>query len=960
LEDVLFTPNELKHRAIEFSKEHANDCDEKSEAQNFWRDFFNIFGLTPRRIGVFEARAKLLSEHVGFIDFFWPGMLLVEHKSRGKDLDVALKQALDYCASGSLKEEEVPRFVVVSDFARFRIVDLVAYREAGVQLDFVELRADKAREMPLYVEFPLEYLHENLHRFNFILGYEQRLYKEEDPVNIKAAELMGSLHDELKEAGYSGHELELFLVRLMFCFFADDTGIFPRDQFSWLIEAHAREDGRDLGALLAQIFQILNTPSNRRMKTLDAELSLLPYVNGGLFAETLPLPSFNQEMTTKFIKCCHFDWSRVSPAIFGSLFQSVMDAQARRNLGAHYTSEKNIMKTIHGLFLDGYVEAYKNAYGNVGKVTNLLNKIRNTRLLDPACGCGNFLVLAYRELRLLEILCHKEIQRLTKEKYLDLDRYRGIEVENMYGIEIEEFPAQIARTALWIMDHIMNVRLSEEFGEYIVHLPLTSTPHIVQANALRIDWRDIVKPDELNYILGNPPFVGSYLQSKEQKEDTALVFRGENLSGMIDFVGCWYRKASEYIQSTTIKCAFVSTNSITQGEQVPALWGPLLQRYMVHINFAHRTFRWTNEARGVAGVYCVIIGFSLINNEDKRLYDYPNVKGEPIEYYVKNINPYLVDGKDIVIPSRNNGPICNVPQMVYGNKPVDGGNLLLSDEEKDELIHNDPSIEIYIRPIISAKEYINGIRRWCFWLVDAEPNKLRHYPEILRRVENVRQLRLKSNDLGARKLAEKPTLFREVNNPETAIIIPCHSSETRKYIPMGFISKEYIVNNSMEMIPNATIFHFGILTSEMHMAWMRQVCGRLESRYRYSKDIVYNNFPWPGEVSKEKQEIVETAAKLVLDARLQFPDASLADLYNPLSMPMILVNAHKALDTAVDKCYRKEPFNNEFDRVQYLFNLYEKLTIELVASALKPKQHKKSKDSSKNNALPFEEAEKPY
>lgn len=930
----MYTPNELKRRAIEFSREHANDSSEISEKQIFWYEFFAIFGISSKRVGVFENRAKTLRDTVGFIDFFWPGTLLVEHKSRGEDLDIALKQALDYCVSKSLKEEELPRFVIVCDFARFRIVDLVAYRSTEAQQDFVEMRADLARETPLYIEFPLEALHENLHRFNFILGYEQRLYKAEDPVNIEAAELMGALHDELKEAGFTGHNLELFLVRLMFCFFADDTGIFPRDQFSWLVESHTQENGRDLGPFLALVFQVLNTPVDCRMKTLDADISLLPYVNGGLFSEVLPLPSFNKEMTTIFMKCCHFDWSRVSPAIFGSLFQSVMDAEARRNLGAHYTSEKNIMKTIHGLFLDEYVEILNQARGNVKKLTAFLERIKNTMILDPACGCGNFLILSYRELRLLEIETHKEIQRLENHKYLDLDLYRGLDVENMYGIEIEEFPAQIARTALWIMDHLMNVRLSEEFGEYIVRLPLTSTPHIVQDDALRLDWKTLVSPEKLSFILGNPPFVGKQFRNNAQNADMDIVFSGRISNyGILDFVTAWYVKAAEYIKGTKIRCAFVSTNSITQGEQAGIIW-PWLYRTGISIDFAHRTFRWTNEARGVAAVFVVIVGFSQKGSRKGNavIYDYHDVNADPLAISVGNINPYLSSGADLVVSTRTTPIDSSTLPISFGNMPNDGGNLLFTPEEKDEFLKHEPAAAPYFRHFVGSDEFINGIDRYCLWLFDADPSKIQLLPLVRERVKAVREYRLKSKREATRKLAGTPMLFGEIRQkPGKSILIPSTSSERRQFIPMGFIDySNTIISNACLFIPNADMWYFGILESTMHMAWMRQVCGRLEGRYRYSNNIVYNNFPWPSAPSKGHKEAVKTAAQEILDARAQYPNATLAVLYDPDLMPPSLVKAHRHLDAVVDKCYRKEPFKSELERVEYLFSLYEKQTTGLI------------------------------
>ena len=944
----MLNPAEIKKRAIEFEQDHAGDADEKSQAQNFWRDFFAIWGLTPQRIGVFESRARTLKGTVGFIDFFWPGTLLVEHKSRGKDLDAALRQALDYCSTGALKETELPRYIVVSDFARIRIVELgVATTVDG-------------GENGSYAEFPLERLHENLHRFNFILGFEQRSYRDEDPVNIAAAELMGALHDELKTNGYEGHELELFLVRLMFLFFADDTGIFPKDQFAYLMEHRTREDGSDLGPTLSQVFQVLNTPNDRRMKNLDAELSVLPYVNGGLFSEQLSVPSFDLAMRRIFLHCCLFNWSRVSPAIFGSLFQSVMDAKERRNLGAHYTSEKNILKTVHGLFLDDLQEELQKSKGNAGRLRALLSRIAGLKLLDPACGCGNFLILAYRELRLLEIEIHKEIQRLEKHKYLDLQLYRGIDVDAMCGIEIEEFPSQIARTALWIMDHLMNVRLSEEFGEYIVRLPLVATPHIVQANALRMDWRELVKPEELSYILGNPPFVGKKEQLKEQKIDLTQVFSGHEGSGILDYVTCWYIKAAQYIQDSNIRCAFVSTNSITQGEQVGILWSILFLHYRVKIQFAHRTFKWSNEAKGNAAVHCVIIGFGMDTPPSKYISEYENPTAEPKRILVKNINPYLTSGKDFFLPKRSE-PICPVSKINKGSEATDWGHLFLSKEERLQMICEYPQTEGWIRRVMGGDELINNLEQFCLWLIDVNPQELRRVPPVLQRIEQVRKERLRSGKERTREWADSPAFFTENRQPKSGYLaIPKVSSERRMFIPIGYLKPDVIATGSLQIIPDATLFEFGILSSTMHNSWMRQVCGRMKSDYQYSNSIVYNNFPWPmldgagpgsgGEATGEGvaeaiagargrlpplnlKQHVETYAQAVLDARATFPDSSLADLYDPLSMPPVLVKAHRDLDAAVDKCYRKEPFRSELERVEFLFALYERYTETLTAGA---------------------------
>jgi hypothetical protein len=905
----MITPNELRKRAIEFSREHAEDYDEKSQAQNFWRDFFAIWGLTPQRIGVFESRARTLKGTVGFIDFFWPGTLLVEHKSRGRDLDAAVKQALDYCITGGLKETEMPRFILVSDFEHLRLLELAPL--PGTER--------------IEVEFLLSELHEKLHLFNFILGYEQRTYADEDPVNIKAAELMGALHDALKAYGFEGHPLELYLVRLMFCFFADDTGIFPKDQFAFIMEEKTREDGSDIGLWVAQVFQTLNTASDKRMRNLDESLTALPYVNGGLFEEALPVPQFDKAMRTTFLHCCLFNWSAVSPAIFGSLFQSVMDAKARRNLGAHYTSEKNILKTIHGLFLDMLHAEFNKSKGSVPKLKGLLSKIRGIRILDPACGCGNFLILAYRELRLLEIAIHREIQRIEKQKYMDLSLYRGIDVEHMYGIEIEKFPAQIARTALWIMDHMMNVRLSEEFGEYIVNLPLTQSPHVVHGNALRLDWKEIVQPAALSYILGNPPFIGKKEQKKEQKDDLSLIFSDCGGTGVLDYVTCWYYKAAEFIQGTNIRCAFVSTNSITQGEQVGVLWEILFQQFKIKIDFGHRTFKWQNEAKGNAAVHCVIIGFGIGDAPKKYIHEYESPVADSQKIEVDNITPYLAKGSDIYLKKRSKPISSTAPEMMYGSMMIDDGHLIFTNEIYESGAV-DPIAKKYSRLLVGGEEYINSGKRWCLWLVDADPMEIRISEFIMGKISKVREFRLASKRPATNKLASTPGLFGEIRQPKCDyLIVPKVSSEGRFYIPIGFLPPTTIASGSALIIPNASLFHFGILTSGMHMAWMRQVCGRMKSDYQYSSSVVYNNFPWPTIRENEPQmERLSVCAQAVLDCRLKYPGSSLADLYDPLTIPADLSKAHKALDAAVDKCYRKEAFRTELERVEFLFNLYER------------------------------------
>ena len=908
--------NEIKDRALQFTKEWEGETRERAEKDTFWNQFFHIFGISRRRLATFEEPVKKLNNKQGFIDLFWKGTLLVEHKSGGKDLDAAFSQATDYFHG--IKEHELPKYVLVSDFARFKLYDL---------------------EEKQQYEFPLQDLHKNIRLFGFIAGYQKRTFKEQDPVNIKAAELMGKLHDQLEENGYEGHALELYLVRLLFCLFADDTGIFERDTFRQYIETKTAEDGSNLGALLAQFFQVLNTPPDKRQKNLDEDLQAFAYVNGKLFEEMLPIATFNSAMREIILETSALDWGKISPAIFGSMFQSVMNPQERRNLGAHYTSEKNIMKLIKPLFLDELWAEFEKAKRSKKKLGEFHHKLGTLKFLDPACGCGNFLIIAYRELRLLELEVLKTLY--GNQMAAGIDLIMQVDVDQFYGIEYDEFPARIAEVALWLMDHQMNLQVSEAFGLYYARLPLRKSATIVHGNALRIDWETVVPKTELSYILGNPPFYGKHLQTAEQKEDMKMVFNGVKGFGNLDYVAAWYIKAANFTLSTTIPTAFVSTNSITQGEQVSILWGELLNEYGITIHFAHRTFKWSNEARGKAAVYCVIIGFSHARDGEKLIYNYPDIKGEPEEQKAKQINPYLVDAAIVVLNSRTK-PICNVPALLYGNKIVDGGNFLFTDNEKHDFLTKEPSSEPYFKPILSGDEYINGRNRWVLYLKDAIPKELKELPLVLKRIENVKNYRLASTKKQTQEAGSFPTMFAEPRQPDSDfLLIPRTTSENRSYIPIGFFDKSYIVNDSCTALPNATAFHFGVLTSAMHMAWVGYTCGRLESRFRYSNRIVYNNYPWPLNPSEKNVKAVETKAQAVLDARAQFPNSSLADLYDPLTMPPALVKAHQALDKAVDLCYRPQAFTNETARIEYLFNLYQQYTEPLLKEANKKKKRKK-------------------
>ena len=908
--------NEIKDRAIKFSKEWTDTSNEEADAKPFLVDFFNVFGIIQKKVASFEHRVKKLDEHDGYIDMLWKGTLLVEMKSRGKNLDKAYQQARDYLHG--LKQHELPKYILICDFDIFRLYDL---------------------EADNLTEFHLAELVNNVQHFGFIAGYQKREYKEQDPVNIKAAELMGKLHDKLKAVGYEGHPLEVFLVRLLFILFADDTTIFDKDIFIDFIEQKTSEDGSDLAARIAELFYILNTPKEKRLKNIDEHLNRFPYVNGKLFEEQLPPASFDTEMRNILIDCCYLDWGKISPAIFGSMFQSVMNPVERRNLGAHYTSEKNILKLIKPLFLDELWAEFESVKGNRNKLIEFHTKLSKLKFLDPACGCGNFLIITYRELRLLEIEILRELNK-SGQRFLDVGEIIWLDVDMMFGIEYEEFPARIAEVAMWLIDHQMNMLISQEFGQYFVRLPLKKAANIIHGNSLRIKWEDFVSPNELSFILGNPPFIGKKEQKPEQKSDILQVFNNTKGAGILDYVSAWYLKAAEFIQDTRIKTAFVSTNSISQGEQVGVLWNLLFNHYKIKIHFAHRTFNWKNEAKGNAAVHCIIVGFACYDSNSKYIYEYEDIKGEPHEIKVKNINPFLVEGKDLTVPNRKS-PICNVPEIIYGSFALDDGNYTLSEEEKDEIISANPLSNNLIRPFLGGRELLHSEKRFCLWLLDAAPNEIKTNLKILERVESVKKWRASSNRANTIKLAETPAIFAEIRQPKSDYLaFPTVSSVNRKYIPIAFLEPEIIASNQLYVVPDANLYSLGILTSFMHMAWVKYICGRLKSDYRYSAGIVYNNYPWPENPSEKKKEAIEKAAQKVLDVRAGFPNSSLADLYDPLTMPPALVKAHQALDKAVDLAYRPQPFTNEAKRMEFLFDLYEKYTAGLFKTE-KPKKTRK-------------------
>lgn len=920
--------NEIKDRSVAFVREWGDESSEDAEAKSFWDAFFNVFGVNRRRIASFEHNVKKASGAQGFIDLFWPGMLIAEHKSRGKNLDAAFSQANDYFAG--LTDAELPRFIIVSDFAKIRLTNIETREET---------------------EFQLSDLPKHLALFGFIAGYETRTYKDQSPVNIKAAERLAELHDALRSIGYEGHELEVYLVRVLFCMFADDTGIFmPRSSFEDFLRTRTSDDGSDLAPRLNQIFQVLNTPPEKRLKNLDEQVAAFPYVNGKLFEENLQQASFDRKMRDTLLACCELDWGAISPAIFGSLFQGIMDAKLRRNLGAHYTSEKNILKLISPLFMDDLRSEFDRIKTQHSKLKAFHEKLGTLNFFDPACGCGNFLVISYRELRLLElevikILYGKELQQLSLDA---IDQYVKVDVHQFHGIEIEEWPSQIARVAMWLIDHQMNLLVGSTFGQTVVRIPLIKSANIFHGNALRVDWNTVLSSDACSYLIGNPPFLGHSYQSKAQKEDMALVMKGISGAGILDFVAAWYVKAAQYMDSATSLdsspiAAFVSTNSICQGEQVSTLWHWMMQ-HKINIHFAHRTFRWSNEAKGNAAVHCIIVGFGQKESAKPVIYQYGDINSDPQVVQVKRINPYLLDAPDVFLQKRRQ-PICNVPFMQNGGKPTDGGNLLLDQEAVDKLIDQEPEAEKWIKPFLMGDEFINKIPRYCLWLKDISPSELRNLPLVLKRVESVKAMRLASTKAQTVAIAATPTLFGEIRQPKSPkyLAIPKVSSERREFIPIGYLDNKVICGDKLFFIDDASLYTFGVLTSTMHMSWMRTVCGRLKSDFSYSNTIVYNNFPWPIDVTYNHASSIANAAQAVLDARELFPLSSLADLYDPILMPPALVKAHQALDRAVDAAYvpsgGKKSWGSEAERVAFLFEQYQRLT-SLLPTEASPKQRK--------------------
>ena len=923
--------NEVRVRAATFAEEWSSAVRETSETQSFYNAFFRVFGVERRSVARYEEHVAKLDNSSGFIDLFWPGVLIVEQKSAGRDLKKAYGQAGEYF--DALKERDRPRYILVSDFQTFELHDLDERTEVRFSL----------KDLPSHVE-----------HFGFILGVEKRTFRDQDPANIEAAELVGRLHDALHAAHYRGHDLERFLVRIVFCLFADDTGIFePRDIFLEFIETRTREDGADLGPWLRQMFEVLNTPEEERSPLLDEDLARFPYVNGNLFREHLRTPSFNASMREALLDVCRFDWSNISPAIFGALFQSVMEPKQRRAQGAHYTTEKNILKVIEPLFMDDLRAEFKRLKSRKDSrrradLQRFQEESGRLRFFDPACGCGNFLIIAYRELRLLELEVIREIRTAAGtlgQEELDAATLSLVNVDQFYGIELSEFPARIAETAMWMMDHIMNNQLSLEFGQTYARIPLQTSPHIVHSDALETDWSGLLPPQECSFVFGNPPFVGAKYQTPEQRAQVRQIAALGKSGGTLDYVCAWFIKAGEYVRDSNARIGFVATNSITAGEQVAQLWPVLFERCNLEIAFAHRTFAWGSDARGKAHVHVVILGLDRRDGArpEKRLFSYPDINGEPEESLHNVVSPYLFDAGGLSDPHlvvrEESAPINGMDRLIIGSKPIDGGNYIFDAKERAAFLELEPGAAPYLRPFIGAREYLQGRQRWILALHDAPPDMLAQLPSVRERIAAVRAYREASKSAPTQKLAATPTLYHvNVIPTATFLVIPEVSSERREYAPIGWLEPPVIPSNKLRLLAHASLIDFALLTSAMHMAWMRYIGGRLKSDYQYSVGINYNTFPMPP--TNADLSRLEPLGQAVLDARAAHQGATLADLYDPDLMPPNLRRAHQALDRAVDRLYRRTGFASERERVEHLFMLYEKIRA-LLAADMKGRRRRK-------------------
>ena len=919
------TDKQMSQAAAEFAKRWNGEGYEKGQSQLFWGDLLTkVFGVDDLTSFVrFEDQVKSDTSTTNFIDVRIPSTkVFIEQKSINKDLRAPIKQSdgnfltpyqqVKRYAS-DVKYSERPRWIITCNFKEFLVYDME--------------QPHGEPESILLKDLEKEY-----YRLKFLVDVKSEHISKEMEVSMQAGEIVGRIYDALlKQYDDNSPEalrwLNILCVRIVFCLYAEDAGIFTRDQFHDYLAGYEAKDMRNA---LIRLFEVLNTPVAQRSRYLMDDLKAFPYTNGGLFATTIEIPQFTDELRLVLLHnaSLDFDWSAISPTIFGAVFESTLNPETRRAGGMHYTSIENIHKVIDALFLNTLRKEFEAILEEkVEKIRNRMldafqDKLASLVFFDPACGSGNFLTETYLSLRRLENDVIRA--RYHGQTFLALEGNSPIKVSisQFYGIEINDFAVTVATTALWISEAQMLAETEKIITFDDNFLPLKTYTNITEGNALRIDWNTVVPVERLSYIIGNPPFVGFTFMSSEQKKDMELVFpKVKNL----DFVCAWYKIASEYIKNTDVKCAFVSTNSITQGEIVPRLW----QFLEIEILFAYRTFVWDSESNNKAHVHCVIIGFcskgSAGATQPKTLY-----LSDKVSTPAKHINPYLIDAPDIIIQSRNKA-LCDIPNMTSGNKFADGGHLILSEEDVKEFAATEPQAMRYIKPLIGAAEFIKRKTRWCLWLKDADPSELRKCPKVLERVRKCKESREQSIAEGIRKFAATPTLFAQITQPLncTCLIIPQVSSERRKYVPIGYLDGDTICTDKLRIVPDATLYHFGVLTSNVHMAWMRAICMRMKSDYSYSRDIVYNNFPWPSPTEEQKVKIEQTA-QAILDARALFPESSLADLYDEVAMPPELRKAHQANDRAVMEAYGWK-VSREFTEsvcVAELFKLYQMICRE--------------------------------
>jgi hypothetical protein len=856
--------DEMATRATEFMKKFETASREISDAQAFVGSLLHVFGVqNPREAGEFEYPVRGQNKSTLRMDFLWKGVLGVEMKARGKSIVQAMGQLEGYVSR--LQPDEVPELLLASDFTSMFLKN----RATG------DSRTFATRELARHLRL-----------FSPLAGCGTPPFLgEQTQADANAAEKMARLHDSIKKHGYGGHFLEVCLVRLLFCMFAEDTGIFPENVFREYVEA-SRPDGSDLAGRLGRLFEHLDTPdSDRAAKDLlPAGLSNFRYVDGGLFAERIPQADFDMEMRKALLDCASFDWNAISPAVFGSMFQGVMSKERRREIGAHYTSEENILKLIGPLFLDDLRLELQRSIDDPVRLQRFRTDLSWLRFLDPACGCGNFLIVAYRELRRLEL---EAIVGPGDSHSLSLvpgiyPLNVNVSIGQFSGIEIEDFPCQVARVGMWLVDHQMNMEASERLGRHIIRIPLGDGAKIINGDALLLDWNEVAPKGTRTYVLGNPPYAGARMMQPWQKEGLRGVFGDMKGAGDLDYVTAWFRKAADYSEGSDVRSAFVATSSIVQGLQPAVLWKPLMERG-VNINFGIKPFKWSNDGKGKAAVHCVIEGFSFTKTPS-------------------DLNQYLLKGPASFIWDRKS-PICDVPEMLFGTQPIDNGNYIFTNDQKSDFLLKEPGAEKYFKPMVGAREFINGGEKWFLWLVDADPGELKKLPEVMKVIEAVQKYRLASKRAGTRKMADTPTRLSIERLPESdCLAVPSVSASRRKYVPLGYIKKGVVPSNHLLVIPDDDKYYFGVLTSSVHMAWTNVVSGRIESDYGYSVGIVYNNFPWPSPTANQKIA-VRDAASAVLYARTTFKDSSLADLYDPLTMPQRLRNAHRDLDRIIAKAY---------------------------------------------------------